>query len=97
MDSLTQIILGAACGEIVLGKKIGNKAYKYLVSCAWRIYAYKIGMLQIMRKIMMKLFSFFLCFKNNIAPNGKNIKKLALKQATQTIADEIEKLLNKWI
>ena len=26
MDSLTQIILGAACGEIVLGKKIGNKA-----------------------------------------------------------------------
>jgi inner membrane protein len=26
MDSLTQIILGAACGEGVLGKKIGNKA-----------------------------------------------------------------------
>ena len=26
MDSLTQIVLGAACGEIVLGKKIGNKA-----------------------------------------------------------------------
>lgn len=26
MDSLTQIILGAACGELVLGKKIGNKA-----------------------------------------------------------------------
>ena len=26
MDSLTQIILGAACGEAVLGKKIGNKA-----------------------------------------------------------------------
>lgn len=26
MDSLTQIILGAACGEIALGKKIGNKA-----------------------------------------------------------------------
>ena len=26
MDSLTQIILGAACGEVVLGKKIGNKA-----------------------------------------------------------------------
>ncbi|WP_299058547.1 metal-dependent hydrolase [uncultured Polaribacter sp.] len=26
MDSLTQIILGTACGELVLGKKIGNKA-----------------------------------------------------------------------
>jgi inner membrane protein len=26
MDSLTQIFLGAACGEIVLCKKIGNKA-----------------------------------------------------------------------
>ena len=25
MDSLTQIILGAACGEVVLGKKIGNE------------------------------------------------------------------------
>ena len=27
MDSLTQIVLGAACGEIALGKKIGNKAF----------------------------------------------------------------------
>jgi inner membrane protein len=26
MDSLTQMVLGAACGEAVLGKKIGNKA-----------------------------------------------------------------------
>ena len=26
MDSLTQIVLGAACGEATLGKKIGNKA-----------------------------------------------------------------------
>ncbi|WP_299055161.1 metal-dependent hydrolase [uncultured Polaribacter sp.] len=26
MDSLTQIVLGAACGELILGKKIGNKA-----------------------------------------------------------------------
>jgi inner membrane protein len=26
MDSITQIVLGAACGEIVLGKKIGAKA-----------------------------------------------------------------------
>lgn len=26
MDSLTQIVLGAACGEIVLGKKVGNRA-----------------------------------------------------------------------
>ncbi|MDT0558746.1 metal-dependent hydrolase [Ichthyenterobacterium sp. W332] len=26
MDSLTQIVLGAACGEALLGKKIGNKA-----------------------------------------------------------------------
>ena len=26
MDSLTQIVLGAAVGEVVLGKKIGNKA-----------------------------------------------------------------------
>jgi len=26
MDSLTQIVLGATCGEIVLGKNIGNKA-----------------------------------------------------------------------
>ena len=26
MDSLTQIVLGAACGEIVLGRKLGNKA-----------------------------------------------------------------------
>ena len=26
MDSLTQIVLGAACGEIALAKKIGNKA-----------------------------------------------------------------------
>jgi len=26
MDSLTQIILGAACGEAILGKKIGNRA-----------------------------------------------------------------------
>ncbi|MDA9773284.1 metal-dependent hydrolase, partial [Flavobacteriaceae bacterium] len=24
MDSITQIVLGAACGEIALGKKIGN-------------------------------------------------------------------------
>ncbi len=29
MDSLTQIILGAAVGEAVLGKKIGNKAILY--------------------------------------------------------------------
>ena len=29
MDSLTQIILGAAVGEVVLGKKIGNKAMLY--------------------------------------------------------------------
>jgi inner membrane protein len=26
MDSLTQIVLGAACGEAILGRKIGNKA-----------------------------------------------------------------------
>ncbi len=26
MDSLTQIVLGAACGELTLGKKVGNKA-----------------------------------------------------------------------
>ncbi len=26
MDSLTQIVLGAACGELVLGRKAGNKA-----------------------------------------------------------------------
>lgn len=26
MDSLTQIVLGAAVGEAVLGKKVGNKA-----------------------------------------------------------------------
>jgi inner membrane protein len=26
MDSLTQIILGAACGEVVAGKKLGNRA-----------------------------------------------------------------------
>ena len=26
MDSLTQIVLGAACGELVAGKKIGNRA-----------------------------------------------------------------------
>ncbi len=29
MDSLTQIILGAAVGEVVLGKQIGNKAMLY--------------------------------------------------------------------
>ena len=29
MDSLTQIVLGAAIGEVVLGKKIGNKAMLY--------------------------------------------------------------------
>ncbi len=29
MDSLTQIVLGAAVGEVVLGKKIGNKAQLY--------------------------------------------------------------------
>ena len=29
MDSLTQIVLGAAVGELVLGKKIGNKAMLY--------------------------------------------------------------------
>ena len=29
MDSLTQIVLGAAVGEAVLGKKIGNKALLY--------------------------------------------------------------------
>ncbi len=29
MDSLTQIVLGAAAGEAVLGKKIGNKAMLY--------------------------------------------------------------------
>jgi inner membrane protein len=29
MDSLTQIVLGAAVGEAVLGKKIGNKAQMY--------------------------------------------------------------------
>ena len=29
MDSLTQIILGAAVGEVILGKKIGNKAMFY--------------------------------------------------------------------
>ncbi len=26
MDSLTQIVLGAAVGELILGKKVGNKA-----------------------------------------------------------------------
>ena len=26
MDSLTQIVLGASVGELVLGKKIGNKS-----------------------------------------------------------------------
>ena len=26
MDSLTQIVLGAAVGEAVLGKKVGNRA-----------------------------------------------------------------------
>ena len=26
MDSLTQIVLGAAVGEFVLGRKVGNKA-----------------------------------------------------------------------
>ena len=29
MDSLTQIVLGAAVGEVVLGRKIGNKAILY--------------------------------------------------------------------
>ncbi|HUH46538.1 MAG TPA: metal-dependent hydrolase [Arenibacter sp.] len=29
MDSLTQIVLGAAVGEVVLGKKVGNKAMLY--------------------------------------------------------------------
>src|SRR5690606_27030669 len=29
MDSLTQIVLGAAVGEAVLGKKVGNKAILY--------------------------------------------------------------------
>lgn len=29
MDSLTQIVLGAAVGEVVLGKKVGNKAMIY--------------------------------------------------------------------
>lgn len=29
MDSLTQIILGAAVGETVLGRKVGNKAMLY--------------------------------------------------------------------
>ena len=29
MDSLTQIVLGAAIGEAVLGRKIGNKAMLY--------------------------------------------------------------------
>jgi inner membrane protein len=29
LDSLTQIILGAAVGEAVLGRKIGNKAMLY--------------------------------------------------------------------
>lgn len=29
MDSLTQIVLGAAVGEVVLGKKVGNKAILY--------------------------------------------------------------------
>ena len=28
MDSITQIVLGAACGEIALGKKIGKKVGK---------------------------------------------------------------------
>ena len=29
MDSLTQIVLGAAVGEAALGKKVGNKALLY--------------------------------------------------------------------
>src|SRR5210317_610591 len=29
MDSLTQIVLGASVGEVVLGKKVGNKAMFY--------------------------------------------------------------------
>ena len=29
MDSLTQIVLGASVGEVVLGKKVGNKAMLY--------------------------------------------------------------------
>ena len=37
-----------------INEKIGNNAYRYLVSCAWRKYAYKIGILQIITKIMMK-------------------------------------------
>ncbi|MBK9108990.1 MAG: metal-dependent hydrolase [Saprospiraceae bacterium] len=26
MDSITQIVLGAACGEMVAGRKMGNRA-----------------------------------------------------------------------
>lgn len=29
MDSLTQIVLGAAVGEAVLGRKVGNRAMLY--------------------------------------------------------------------
>ena len=29
MDSLTQIVLGAAVGEVVMGRKVGNKAMLY--------------------------------------------------------------------
>ena len=29
MDSLTQIVLGASVGEVVLGRKVGNKAMLY--------------------------------------------------------------------
>ena len=33
MDSLTQIVLGGAVGEVVLGKKIGRKAIRYGMDC----------------------------------------------------------------
>ena len=33
MDSFTQIVLGAACGEAVLGRKIGNKALLFGAIC----------------------------------------------------------------
>ena len=47
MDSLTQMILGAACGEAVLGKKIGNKAL------IWGAFAGTIPDLDVMSNFFM--------------------------------------------
>jgi len=59
MDALTQIVLGPAVGEAVLGRKVGNKAMLY-GAIAGNIPDFDVRTLNLPLWRMAKTFLFFL-------------------------------------